>query len=659
MDGDIIELTRELPKGLMSAELVPASLNEEDNTIDVVWSTGMRGLRYDYEIGRYYEELSLDPLHVKLDRLNQGASVLNSHQSFDLENVLGAVVRNSASVNGSEGVCKSQLSERESIAGIIADIKKGIIRHISIGYNVYRYVLVETGENELPVYRAVDWEPMEISFVPVPFDYNSQTRTQDKVTANACVFVNRGQVATQSKETIMSEVAKEGGNQPVADPQEVENARLAGVQAERTRVSEIRKAVEVLPVEIRTVKAEEFINSDVSADQVRASVIDLLAKETSKTEIRGATLPNIQVGEDLSVKALRTGIENALAHRSNSAVELKEEGRLYRGYSLIEMAREYAEKVLKVDTRGMNKMEIAGLALGNTRAGGMHTTSDFPILLANVANKTLRDGYAIAAQTWRPLARQSNFNDFKLRTRAQFGEAPSLRKVNEGGEITYGTIGEGRETYQLTTFARIINVSRQTLVNDDLDAFSRVPSMFGASASRLESDQVWAQITSNPTMGDGTTLFHSTHGNVAASAGAIAIATIGAGRTAMRQQKGLDKADFLNLPAQYLVVPSALETIADQFVSTNMVANQNSNVNPFAGRLQVISEPRLDAASTSAWYLASNPANIDMIEFGYLDGAEGPQLETRMGFEVDGMEIKCRLDFAAKVIDWRGFYRNA
>ena len=37
---------------------------------------------------------------------------------------------------------------------------------------------------------------------------------------------------------------------------------------------------------------------------------------------------------------------------------------------------------------------------------------------------------------------------------------------------------------------------------------------------------------------------------------------------------------------------------------------------------------------------------------------EGAYIETRNGFDVDGVEIKCRLDFGAKAIDWRGLYKN-
>jgi len=126
----------------------------------------------------------------------------------------------------------------------------------------------------------------------------------------------------------------------------------------------------------------------------------------------------------------------------------------------------------------------------------------------------------------------------------------------------------------------------------------------------------------------------------------------------MRKQKGLN-GRLINVMAKYLLVPAAIETVAEQFVTqTNIIYTKSSDYNPFANKLQVIAEPRLDAASAISWYLAADPAQIDTIEYAYLEGQEGVYLESRVGFDVDGVELKARLDFAAKAIDWRGFWRN-
>jgi len=290
----------------------------------------------------------------------------------------------------------------------------------------------------------------------------------------------------------------------------------------------------------------------------------------------------------------------------------------------------------------------------------MHTTSDFPLLLADVAGKTLRQAYDEAPQTFSVITRRTTLPDFKNAKRLQLGDAPPLLEVLEHGEYTAGTIAEGREQFALKTYGRKFAITRTSLINDDTDAFSRVPIMFGRSARTIESDLVWAQITSNPTMGDGAVLFIlADHGNLASASAVISIESLSVGRAAMMNQTGLDGVTMLNLTPRYLFVPPSKLTVAQQYTNAIVQPAQASNVNPFAGALTPVAEPRLEAASTTAWYLFADPSQIDIIEGATLEGESGPFVESRLGFDIDGLEIKCRHDFAAKVIDHRGAFKNA
>jgi hypothetical protein len=163
-------------------------------------------------------------------------------------------------------------------------------------------------------------------------------------------------------------------------------------------------------------------------------------------------------------------------------------------------------------------------------------------------------------------------------------------------------------------------------------------------------------------MGDGVVLFHADHKNIGTGAGsALQLSSLKAGRTAMRLQKGLANEE-LNLSPNYLIVPAALEQDAYQLTSSNYVPAKPGDVNEFraGGRTAVepIVEPILDGISEKEWYLASNNSQIDTVEYCYLDGAEGPVIESQAGFEVDGVTWKCRLDFAAKAVDHRGLYKG-
>ena len=351
----------------------------------------------------------------------------------------------------------------------------------------------------------------------------------------------------------------------------------------------------------------------------------------------------------------RDALTEALMHRHNpSAVELTADGREFRGLTLLEMARRTLERN-GVSTRGMSKMELAQAAF--QRSVGYQSTSDFPAILANVANKTLRAAYASAPRTFSAWARRSTITDFKPVSRTQLGGAPDLEKVLESGEFKYGTIGEGKEEYALATYGRIVAITRQTLINDDLDAFTRVPAAFGASAADLESDIVYGILKDNPDMADGTALFHADHGNLG-TAEIINEAALAAAWKAFGSQTGLEGRKISVMPRFIITPPGTRYVEARKQVTATTPAN-TSDVNAFAGALEVVQEPRLiPSAGQDPWFLAADPSRIDTVEYAYLEGQEGVYTETRTGFEVDGMEIKARHDFAAKAIDYRGLYKN-
>lgn len=365
-------------------------------------------------------------------------------------------------------------------------------------------------------------------------------------------------------------------------------------------------------------------------------------------------------------------IENAIQHRADpAAVPLTDDGRDFRGMSLIELARDCLEAD-GVRTAGLARAQLADKVFevsAARAAGGMMSTSDFPNLLAAVAGKALRAGYEAAPQTFRPLVRETTVPDFKEVTRAQLGEAPALEPVGEGGEFKRGAMAEAGETYKIATFGKIVGITRQVIINDDLDAFTRLPRAMGSQAAALESDVVWAQIMANPTMADGLPLFDAAHQNVGTTIGfpRVTVNALAAGRLALSLQTGLDKSTPLNLAPAFWISGPSLQANIEQIIGTLRPARFDDLVPEALKRIVPIIEPRFDAGiarfgipatGLSAWYLAASPAQIDLVELAYLEGHRGVFTETRVGFEVDGIEVKCRLDVGAKALDWRGLYRS-
>ena len=643
--------TIELPAMRRAADLLPATLDEQDRSIEVVWSTGARVRRQPLFGEPFDEELSMAPSSVRLERLNAGGPLLKVHDLRTLDSVIGSVVPGTARIDQGRGVARVRFSERDDVEPIWADVRAGHLRAVSIGYQVHRFE-VSRPANAPEVWRAVDWTPFEISAVPVGADPAAGFRSVDPLIP--CV-VDRDDASQQMRismdETNVTATSAKATPEPItraADPQPDTQALIASAQtAERERVGTIYDLASRLGLE-RTY-AEDMVQRGVDLDEARRVILDKVAATSEQTR----TFPHVSTplgGRDERVTR-RDAVANALLHRySPTLFTLSDPAREYRGMTLLELAREFLGSS-GVNVRGMSRDEIA------TRS--LHSTSDFPEVLSAVTNKTLRQAYDIYPRTFVPFCRQVLATDFKAMNRVQIGEAPQLLKLGEGGEFKRGTISESKESYRIETYGRVVGITRQVLINDDLDAFTRIPAMYGTAIATLESDVVWAVITANAAMADGVTLFHATHKNLAAAGAALSVAAIGEGRASMTKQTGLDKKTVLNIRPSYLVVPAALELAAEQLIAQNLMPAKTGDVVPQSIRtLTPIAEPRLDAISAGAWYLAANPAQIDTIEYAYLEGQQGAYIETRNGFDVDGVEIKCRLDFGAKAIDWRGLYKN-
>lgn len=652
--GQVAE-TRALPIQTRELNIRAESFNETDSTVEVTFTTGARGARFDWNRWQMIdEELATDSANVRLDRLNRGAPVLNCHQRYELNDQIGVVVPGSARMEGGLGVATLQFSRREEIQPVIQDIRDGIIRNVSVGYNVFEYEVTER-EGARPLYRAIDWEPVEISFVPVPFDDGAQVRSQEPSQSRTRCIIRRAVPA--NLETIMEEdiivpvatpAAPITRALPAENPVSQPSANPAPVQP--VTVSAIRTAVNNAGLDADV--AFQLIERHEAAPFSRTALMAEIGTRFAERDCGATTISRAPAQVSTGVTMVRA-MSEALAYRMSPKGELSQDAGQFRSMSMLRMAEELLGST-GISTRSFAPVEIAERVL--------HSTSDFPALMSNTLNRRLRMAYMENQQSYQRWARRApNAPNFKSIDVVQLSAMPDMVKTTESGEFKYGTASDGKVSYSVATYGRIIGVTRQTIINDDLRALDRIASGFGASAARLENRIVYAQLTGNPVMPDGQTLFHASHGNLATAPGAIASATLSNGRKAMRKQKGL-QSEELNIAPAYLIVPSDLEQIAYQFTSDQFVPATVAAINEFrsGGRtaLEPIVETLLDGSSATAWYLAASNSEVDTVEYCYLEGSEGVQMSERIGFTVDGMEMKATLDFAAAVIDHRGLYKD-
>jgi len=617
------------------AMFAPETINVEERTVELVWSTGAQVRRASWSRGDYIEELSMAPGAVRLERLNKGGPLLDAHDSYSLRSQIGVVQR--AWLNGNEGRALVKFSRRDDVESIFQDVIDGIYRNVSVGYKVHKTERDETGA--VPVERAVDWEPYELSLVPIPADAGAQVRSEEPP-------------ATQPSEQERSMTLPENGVQAPEPTQEIESRAAAPAPAapvvdlEAVRADERRRASGILDaarkLQVSDELAHKLIADGVALDDARMQLIDAQAAEQRKTP----AVSRVEVTQDHGEKRFEAKLDY-LKFRANLG-ELTDGGaREYRGTTLLDMARESLE-LAGISHRGMDKSEIAVRAF--------HSTSDFPLLMASIQRVSLKAAYGEEVQTWRPLAEQRNLPDFREMKEIEVGGQILPEEIKEGGEYKTGTIQEQQGSWFLTEYGKKLVIGRRLIINDNLGYITRAVQVLARGVATFEANQMWGLITGNAKcMSDGLALFHASHNNT--GTGVIGETSISEARQKMRNQKDFTSKNPLYVVPQYILLPTTLETAFDKFNATITPA-QTTNVNIFSGYLQKIVEPRLDASSTTQFYITGNYPGVTKLIYGYLEGEAGPTIESEIKRDPDGIVTYLRHDFGCAVGQHQGFYRS-
>ena len=480
---------------------------------------------------------------------------------------------------------------------IRADVEAGIHRSLSVGYERTGIVATDddTGATEY------GWRPVETSIVSVAAD------------AAAGFYRNHSNEITAMSTSAPAKSA------PAPAPTQAPAPAPAPDQ-----IFEANRAAEIVDLCTRhdTMNlAATFIRSNTPMSEVKNQILNTLAMRDMLSGGHHNTRRDGSQPRDTEV------IVNTLTARMGGRVQGEVLGRA----SLTDlMERSLLASGQRIEPGAHSDVIYK-------RAFGAHTTSDFPTLLNLATHRVLAQAMEDLESPLKSIARKVNRTDFRVANSVRADSAPDLVRVNEHGEYKYGTLAEAANGWGITTYGRILALTRQAIINDDLSVFAAAVSGFAQSAVRLESDRLAAMLLS-PTKVDDKNLFDASRGTAidkALSADGLAAAVL-----ALRGQRGLH-GGLLSMQPGTLIVPAALEMKALQLVASLSPA-RTDDVQPFAG-LSVAVEPRLDEVSTSAWYLVAR--NQAALEYGYLNGAEGVQMMERIGFEVDGVEYRARLDF--------------
>lgn len=589
--------------------------------------------------GRWFgdEILCHDEECINLERFNNGlGTVLFNH---DRDAVVGHIDKVWLEDNRGKALVRFDTDEQSET--IFQKVQSGTLQGVSVGYSINRYEVLEdedtkstNGRFNGPAYVVTDWEPLEISIVSVPADPTVGVgRSAEEIHTS---------IDTQEDNTRMDQEKN-------LEVQEVKSAPVEtgltqadlqkAMEQERKRTSEITAMFRDFDVE----GADEAIVLGKSVEEAREMVMDQL-----RARNKGVS---VTMGEAESDKFRAAAQDAVLMAAGIPVADAAPGAQELRGYSMVEMARESLRRESGSTVNFGDNMELARAAI--------NSTSTFPAIMSNLANKSVMVGFNEAETTYQIWAGKGSNRDFKEAARVALSEAGTLELVPEGGQFKQDSFGEASARTKVATYGKLFSLTRQAIINDDLGLFSKIATKYGSAAKRLVNKMVYAQLTGNVKMQDNVALFDTKHGNVAGTGEALSVKAIAKAITAMRRQKGITGEATLNITPKYLVVPPELEMTAYQIVnSTAAVDGVNSGVaNPYKGRFIVVADAEL--TDPDAWYLVADATQHDTIEVTYLNGVETPRLETRQGFDVDGIEYKVAFDCGVSALDFRGLYKNA
>jgi len=649
------------------------SINVEKRTFDITWSTGAKVLRSNWYDGAFYEELSMDPKHVRMGRLTSGtAPFLGDHNGYRVADQPGVI--ESARLEGGKGfatvrMCAAGIDpEVDKLFGKIAD---KIVRNVSVGYRTYSVEKTEGIDTKVPTLRAVDWEPYEVSAVSMGADQGAGVRSAP--TFHEVTITHRGEIPIHDgKEGQRMDPEELKRQEEAAAKQRALDLKAAQESAallERERASGIRSAVRAAKLDEGDKFADKLVADGTSLDKARALVIDELAKrDLEVTTVQHTRVTGVE-GQDQRDKFVRgvsawlfekagTGmVERAHKMGAKGFEKIELDGGEFRGATLVDIARMCLERAKPGSTRGIyDRKKIVEMAF---RA----STGDFAVLFENVMHKFMRASYATQENTWRRFCGVDTVSDFRASNRFLNGSFGTLPVVAENAEFQQQEIPDGSKlTVSTETRGAIIGLSRQAMINDDMGALTDLVTRFGASAQRTIESEVYRLLNLNSGLGPDQTdtdpFFHNaSRGNVSTGA-ALTVAAIDADRVHMAAQMDADANDYLDLkPSILLVAPGNLAKAkvinASAYDHTSTDAQKPNAVQGLFS--DIVDSPRL---AGNRRYLFT--AQKDAIKVVFLEGSgEGPVMESQDGFEVDGTQWKARIDVKVNFFDPKHALTNA
>ncbi|HEX5330797.1 Mu-like prophage major head subunit gpT family protein [Sulfuricurvum sp.] len=627
------------------AQIEPGSVNADERRVAILISTETPVRRYDYWSGQYYEEVLLhgdenvDLTRAATAKLRwmHGSGKYGELPIGKLENVTLANRQLRAEAVFSQANPDADMFWRM--------VEEGTLTEISVGGSKMDNRVTER-DGSIALVEVTRWAFHEASLVDIGADPSAGIGRSENQT--------KGEIVNEKLEALqrqLEELKNQGADQSAIERknQEIQVAMtaLADENKELKRVAGIRELIAAKPGVMGDDDVKRFLDDKAkTADDLARAMLDKATESQTNVPFqRGEDTPNVYVIGQQNHSDMMRAIGDSLIMRAGlNVTDAHKDVDQFRGASMLEIAR------MVTGYSGYDKNELIKRAM---------STSDFPTLLGNVANRVLSVAYEEEAGTFDMWTIAEDVADFKTRTEASRDRLGGrLRKLTEGGEKKNKETSESAESWRIYSYGESLKINREMLINDDLGAFNNIILDFGAMAKRTANGLVYDLLQSKGEyagykMADNKAIFDAAHANYTSTGTALSTDSLTVARTLMRRQK--DKSGTaLSIAPKFLIVAPEQETLALQLITSETQLGQaNAGVkNPFRNAVDVIVESELAA---TAWYMAAVRRTLKV---GYLQGTNRRPIVAEKSRDLSGVEYECVFDFGVFAEDFRGLYKN-
>ena len=557
-------------------------------------------------------------------------------------------------IEGNKAKAEIVFDDDEDSIKIMNKVASGSVRGTSVGYRVQNYEVVQLGSTSAdgitgPAYIARKWEVLEFSIVTVPAD--------PSVGAGRSLALDNGRNDNMDNNENPNATVVEDQNRSVTPPASASPTpapaaapvvpAAPAAAANPNRADDSVRCLEIIglcrDLHIDDAERDEFIKNKTTMADVRKAVLEKMRKQNPGTSTRTS---EVVVGENDEDKFRAAIVDGQLLRHQVINTKAAEGSDRFRFMRMRDIAVEVLSHEGTANARYLSPNEVWKRA--------MTSSSAFPIILANIANKAWGKSIPEAETTYQLFTSTGNLSDFKEESIVQIGAAEMPTKLPENGEFKNVKFKEGSATVKLETYGEGFTYTRQMFYNDDMRLLTRLPTMMNlAFQRRINYLAYMALIGGN---------YKTTNYTLAATGGVPSKDTFKEMRRFMKKQTDISGKTTLNLTPKYIIAPTNFETDLDILLNSGSdPSGANSGVkNPFNGKFTAICDATLDnVGGEDAWYMSTNPAAVDGIEIDYLDGIQTPTMETNMDPDRLGWNMHWYLDLAVKMLDTTGFVKNA